>query len=1032
VYSVSARAGGKALVVETARVRLQYTPDGRAPHAGNMHALIAHESPPPGVAMRDGRVLWTPESRNLFNLGGTLETLDGVRGAVDTGVGLLARDGWSLVDDSFQHLLIDDWAQTRESVGLAGNLDWYLFAYGADYAAGLRALATIAGRVPIPRRYALGSWYSRYWPYTSAEFRGIVLEYRTHGFPLDVMVLDMDWHKDGWTGWSWNRQLLPDAEDLLAWLHEEGLAVTLNLHPADGVGGHEDAYGAFMRALGREPSGERVAFDAGDRRYAKALFDQVHRPLEVPEKHGARAGVDFWWLDWQQDRFVRSIPGLTNLRWLNQLYFQHTSERGARGLSFSRWAGWGDHRHPIHFSGDAHTGWRMLAFQVPFTVQAGNVGCFYWSHDIGGHFGPRLEETTTRWVQFGALSAALRLHSARSGVLDRRPWTYPPKFAESMRRAFELRGRLMPYIYTAARASYDQTLPLLRPMYLACGCDQRSYETPQQYLLGEDILVAPIVSPGVGERCVATQRVWFPCGCGEEAELSPDSDPDPARLAIPEHAAESDAWFDLLTGEHHHAGHEVIVAADIDHVPVFVRAGVPMPMQSPGQRMTGQIESLIVRLFPGHTGSEHARELYEDDGVSDAYQHDGCARTRLIARWLDAPDVGTGDRRELELRIGPSEGRFDHQPAVRSLVVELGGVAWTGNASVDGQAVHIEHDASEAGGLARIVIDPSADIRRARTVRVQFEAVDRAAVVERVRRANLAASLGEPLLGGVLKHSVVNAASQAQGAEAVARALAIGAGIAITPTDGHARFVDSLALIDRGEVSVTMIDRVGPHDREIARSVLNLHGGPGARAATLDIPSTPLPGAPLGTRAQRLIRAKFSIDRAAMVLDVPVRSVLAPLSKCVVAAPFDWDWRWGIDEHRFEPETMPLDARASYRGADGRRVGWLQGRGGQRWQVDFMLASPDRRALGFAWTRIAQSARLHIESAGDKTQVFINGELVFNQNGFDSQAAALEWVDVKLRAGKNDILVKSAEGGGGWGVTLAVECEGAIMEHSPL
>ena len=77
----------------------------------------------------------------------------------------------------------------------------------------------------MPRKYSLGVWYSRYWPYTSKEFRQIVEEYTQHGFPLDVIVLDMDWHKDGWTGWSWNRDLLPDAEDLLKWFHQQGLAV---------------------------------------------------------------------------------------------------------------------------------------------------------------------------------------------------------------------------------------------------------------------------------------------------------------------------------------------------------------------------------------------------------------------------------------------------------------------------------------------------------------------------------------------------------------------------------------------------------------------------------------------------------------------------------------------------------------------------------------------------------------------------------------------------------------------------------------
>ena len=278
--TTSAQAGSPPIAIETRRLKLTYVPDGKPPHAGNMHALIRHPSPPKGVSLREGFVVWTPESRNLHNLGGTLSTLDGLRGPHPLGEGLLARDGWHVVDDSRRHLLIDGWAATRQSADLENNLDWYLFAYGDDYPAALAALASIAGRVPMPRRYALGSWYSRYWPYTSDEFRGIVDEFELHGFPLDVLVLDMDWHRQGWTGWSWNRELLPDAEELMSWLHSRGVAVTLNLHPSDGVGPHEDRYPQFMRAVGRESSGETIPFDAGNRAYMKALFEQVHRPLE--------------------------------------------------------------------------------------------------------------------------------------------------------------------------------------------------------------------------------------------------------------------------------------------------------------------------------------------------------------------------------------------------------------------------------------------------------------------------------------------------------------------------------------------------------------------------------------------------------------------------------------------------------------------------------------------------------------------------------------------------------------------------------
>lgn len=1031
VFTTSASSGARPIHVCTSRFDFHYTPDGRPPHAGNMRALIRHASPPAGVATEAQQVLWTPGSQARFNLGGTIETLDGVRGAVGTGEGLLSRDGWHLVDDSGQHLLVDAWAASRESQGLGSNTDWYLFAYGEDYRAAFRSLACIAGRVPLPRRATLGSWYSRYWPYTSDEFRGILLEYRAHGFPLDIMVLDMDWHREGWTGWSWNRALIPDAEDLLSYFHQEGVQVTLNLHPADGVGPHEDRYAAFMRALHTEPDGRVVAFDAAQREYMRALFSELHEPLEHPPGRSRDAGVDFWWLDWQQERFTRSQPALTNLRWLNHLYFQHTSRsRGGvdratrRGQSFSRWAGWGDHRHPIHFSGDAHTGWRMLAFQVPFTVQAGNVACFYWSHDIGGHFGPRLEETTARWVQFGAVSAALRLHSARSPVLDRRPWSYQERFCESMRRAFELRTRLMPSIYTAARASFDHTLPLLRPMYLACACDDRAYESPHQFLIGDDLLAAPIVSPGVGHRCVATQRAWFPCGCASPAS---EHDHD-QRLG--------DDWFDLITCERHHAGDEVIVAADIDHFPIFARGGAPIFMQPAAHRCAAPLSEPIIRLFPGSPGSTIARDLYEDDGDSPGYLADEFATTRVTAAWKAASDRDAPDTLRLLLSIDATRGEYAGQSPTRSMVLELAGFSRVDSATLDGQPVELEHDFDDPASVARLRLQ-HVNIRHAIAFSACCEPADARATTERNRRTLLLAALGSPApsLAGPLESAIVGAWSLAESPKARAHVLAIGAGIGLAPVEGRVRFVDSLASISPPSVDFEVFDSV-QRTRTVLSSVTRPLDNPaGQRAVSFELPQSPMPHTPIGLRASRVVRAKFRIAGSPIEVEAVANTVLPPLSRWALAAPFNWDWRWAIDDHTYEPESQPLDSQATYLGADNRRVGWLAFVPGEKWHVDFLRVT-ERRAVGFAWTIInspvAQVATLHFESAGDKTQIFLNGANVFTQSGFDSETAAIESFTIELRSGRNDLLIKTAEGGGGWGFTASVECDLALEEVSPL
>lgn len=631
---------GAATVIDTGAIRLSYTPDGLSFSGSNLRAEIkrGHES-----------IAWAPGASNPGNLGGTIRTLDGADGAEDLGEGLLSRDGWYLLDDSHSDLLTKDWVQMRPT---DAGTDWYLFGYGDDYKAALKSLTTVGGPVPMPRKYALGAWYSRYWPFSSSDYRQLVAEYGQHDFPLDNMVLDMDWHRDGWTGWSWNRKLLPDAEELLPWLHSQGLHVTLNLHPADGVGPQEDQYAAFMRDMGADPSAKQtLPFDAGDKKYMDTLFADVFAPLE-------KNGVDFWWLDWQQYPFTRSVPDLTNLFWLNTLLYDHTAQGGQRGLSFSRWAGWGDHRHPIHFSGDASTSFPMLAFEVPFTSTAGNVGCFFWSHDIGGHNRGRNEESYTRWVQFGATSPVLRSHSTRDALTDRRPWNYPLWAENSMRVSFHLRSELFPYIYSSAWETCRDTVPLDRPLYFDNPRDEHAYHNAQEYLFGDNLLAAPVVMPGVGPKKIGWQTVWFPQG----------------------------TWYNSFTGERYDGGTDALVTADINEFPLYVRGGVPIPMQPYQARMaTASLTTLRVRCYPGEDGQTGKFTLYEDDGVTQAYEKGKFATTPLsYARHGDTVTV----------TVGAAKGHYAGQPARRSVIVELPDTDKAAQATLDGKPLVIAYDAA--------------------------------------------------------------------------------------------------------------------------------------------------------------------------------------------------------------------------------------------------------------------------------------------------------------------------------------------------
>lgn len=716
----TAREENGALTIRTDAMTLTYRDDGKPFSPENLSAEIRRGG---------GVVKWKPGAKNSGNLGGTITTLDRKAGPVPLGEGVLSRDGWYVLDDSKSHLFEGDWIGTRPT---GGNVDWYLFGYGDDYRAALRGMTAIGGAVPMPRKYTLGIWYSRYWSFTTDGFKQIVKEYAEHGFPLDTMVLDMGWHLnaappgmhvDTWTGYTWDKALIPDPAALIAWLHGQGLHVTLNDHPAAGVQPHEEMYADFTRAMGGDPAkGETIPFDAGSKRYLDTFWERTHAPRQ-------REGADFWWLDWQQQPKTRSIPDLDNLKVLNWYYYGQSMKGGERGQSFSRWAGWGDHRYPIQFSGDADTGWPMLAFEVPFTATAGNVGAFFWSHDIGGHMGGRNEESYARWCQFGALSAALRSHSSNDAATDRRPWNYPDWAEASMKASFGLRSRLMPYLYTSVRQSTADSVPFTRPVYLDRPGVEAAYHQSQEFQFGDNLLVAPIAMPGVGPGRVASQVVWFP----------PESD-----------------WHDFFTGERFAGGESAIATAGMDEFPLYVRAGVPLPMQPWTARpATAKLEALVLRCYPGKEGVVGTSSVYEDDGVTTGYTRGESATTPLTY-------VRRGD--SVTVTVGPTKGTFNGRPDRRAVVIEL--PCTQAGATAEGGVC--SYDA--ATFTTRVELPPAA-LDVARTVTVRVAEASQETILEAATKSKLRQLLGD--------------ADESKASTEVAATAAAIRGVALRPVNQH-------------------------------------------------------------------------------------------------------------------------------------------------------------------------------------------------------------------------------------------------------
>ncbi|MBO7396843.1 MAG: DUF5110 domain-containing protein [Bacteroidales bacterium] len=667
-FSKSERGG--VLTIKTAKLTLVY-------RGGRFSAE--------NLSVKHSLGTWKPGMPSDGNLKGTIRTLDGCLGFEQLSYGdkeledgILSRDGWALVDESARHLFTEDgWVTARDE---GDRLDWYLFAYGHDYTAALKDFTAVAGKIPLPPRYTLGYWWSRYWIYTDSEMLDLGREMRSRGIPMDVMIVDMDWHytyKDmqkrlgnddfgqgrGWTGYSWNRELFPDPEGFLGELHKMGFKTALNLHPASGIRPYEDCYEGFVKdylsrtadydgpegyvfgpggwlyagngkAVGREGYKASVPYRMDQKEWADAYFNSVIRPLE-------RQGVDFWWLDWQQWIESRYVPGLSNTFWINHAFFSDKARNGAhRPIIYHRWGGLGSHRYQLGFSGDTYDEWSVLKFLPYFTATASNVGYGYWGHDIGGHQQKpdhrRLTdpEMYTRWLQFGVFTPIFKTHSTQSANLERKIWAYPSHY-DYMLEAIRLRYTLSPYIYTFAREAYDSGVSICRPLYYAYPEADKAYTFREEYLFGDRIL-ATAICEAAGADGKAARELWFPSG--------------------------SD-WYDMALHTMHKGGSVKTLRYGISENPWFVKAGSIVPLAS---ALIGNLQEqspvLGILVVPG--AGKSAFSLYEDDGLSKDYDS-RCARTLIEKKRSGS---------SLSLCINPREGSFEGMPSERRLYLVLEGV----------------------------------------------------------------------------------------------------------------------------------------------------------------------------------------------------------------------------------------------------------------------------------------------------------------------------------------------------------------------
>ncbi len=601
---------GEFLYITTDRLSLKYRKgtDPRTVPASpaNLTVTMNHNGQP---------VTWYPGKPDPLNLKGTCRTLDGSNGdnkRSEMEDGIISRSGWAVIDDSWTAARADGsrsfpleengvtaypwWGERQDTHAM----DTYFLGYGSDYKKAIYDFTKVAGKIPLPPDYVFGYWYSKYASYSADDYRQIMTDLADNGIPADVMILDMDWHWNGdpasgsagiggWTGWSWNTNLIPEPKKLLKEIHDRNFKIALNLHPADGINSVESPgyYNAMKGDLnGKYDNNGPIGWNLDFPDFTNSFFNRVIRDHESE-------GVDFWWLDWQQYLTSPYTQGLGETFWCNYVFFNDMAKNrpDRRPVIFHRWGGLGSHRYQLGFSGDALINFPTLAFQPYFTATASNVGYAFWGHDLGGHAFTDEQtvndpELVLRWIQFGVFTPIFRTHATKDDRIERRIWKFA-NFPE-MLDAVKLRYALFPYLYTMARKTYDTGLGMCRPLYYEYPDQEEAYTYEGEYFFGDDILVAPVTEPAADGK-TAVKEIWFPEG----------------------------NWWSVSTNELIEGPCVKRMAFTSGQIPYFFREGAMIPYNPPTvKNVTERPAEMILNVV---AGAEGAGSLYEDAADNSDY-----------------------------------------------------------------------------------------------------------------------------------------------------------------------------------------------------------------------------------------------------------------------------------------------------------------------------------------------------------------------------------------------------------------------------